>query len=52
MGNTISTNPQMKESIKEAYTSDKQLFDKILEKSRKYIVRINYKLGTKNYMND
>jgi hypothetical protein len=34
MGNTITTNPQMKESIKEAYSSDKQLFDKILEKSR------------------
>ena len=34
MGNTIATNPQIKELIKEAYTDDKQLFDKILEKSR------------------
>ena len=47
MGNTISTNSQIKESIKEAYTSDKQLFDKILEKSRAIYSRNKEQLGDK-----
>lgn len=47
MGNTISTNPQIKESIKEAYTNDKQLFDKILEKSRAIYSRNKQQLGDK-----
>ena len=45
MGNTIITNPQMKESIKDAYTDDKQLFDKILEKSRAIYSRNKKQLG-------
>ena len=47
MGNTISTNPEIKESIKEAYTDDKQLFDKILEKSRAIYSRNKEQLGDK-----
>jgi hypothetical protein len=47
MGNTIATNPQIKESIKEAYTNDKQLFDKILEKSRAIYSRNKQQLGDK-----
>jgi len=47
MGNTIAMNPQMKESIKEAYTSDKQIFDKILEKSREIYSRNKLQLGDK-----
>jgi hypothetical protein len=47
MGNTIATNPQIKESIKEAYTNDKQLFDKILEKSRAIYSRNKEQLGDK-----
>jgi len=47
MGNTLATNPQIKESIKDAYTSDKQLFDKILEKSRAIYSRNKEQLGDK-----
>lgn len=47
MGNTIATNPEIKESIKEAYTDDKQLFDKILEKSRAIYSRNKEQLGDK-----
>ena len=47
MGNTIVTNPQIKESIKEAYTDDKQLFDKILEKSRAIYSRNKQQLADK-----
>lgn len=47
MGNTIATNPQMKESIKEAYTSDKQLFDKIFEKSREIYSKNKLQIGDK-----
>jgi hypothetical protein len=47
MGNTIATNPQIKESIKEAYTSDKQLFDKILEKSREIYSKNKLQIGDK-----
>ena len=47
MGNTITTNPQMKESIKDAYTSDKQLFDKILEKSRAIYSKNKLQIGDK-----
>jgi hypothetical protein len=47
MGNTIAMNPQMKESIKEAYTNDKQLFDKILEKSRAIYSRNKEQLADK-----
>ena len=47
MGNTIATNPQIKESIKEAYTSDKQLFDKIFEKSKEIYSRNKEQLGDK-----
>ena len=47
MGNTIATNPQIKESIKEAYTDDKQLFDKILEKSREIYSRNKQQLADK-----
>jgi hypothetical protein len=47
MGNTIATNPQIKESIKEAYTSDKQLFDKIFEKSKEIYNRNKQQLSDK-----
>lgn len=47
MGNTIATNPQIKESIKEAYTSDKQLFDTILEKSREIYSKNKLQIGDK-----
>ena len=47
MGNTIAMNPQMKESIKDAYTSDKQLFDKILEKSREIYSKNKLQIGDK-----
>ena len=47
MGNTIATNPQIKESIKESYTDDKQLFDKILEKSREIYSRNKQQLADK-----
>ena len=47
MGNTIATNPQMKESIKEAYTDDKQIFNKILEKSRAIYSRNKEQLADK-----
>ena len=47
MGNTIAMNPQMKESIKEAYTSDKQIFDKILEKSREIYSKNKLQIGDK-----
>ncbi len=47
MGNTITTNPQIKESIKEAYTNDKQLFDKIFEKSRAIYSRNKEQLADK-----
>jgi hypothetical protein len=47
MGNTIATNPQIKESIKDAYTSDKQLFDKILEKSREIYSKNKLQIGDK-----
>jgi hypothetical protein len=47
MGNTIATNPQMKESIKEAYTDDKQIFEKILEKSRAIYSRNKEQLSDK-----
>ena len=47
MGNTIATNPEIKESIKEAYTDDKQLFDKILEKSRAIYSKNKEQLGDK-----
>lgn len=47
MGNTIATNPQIKESIKDAYTSDKQLFDKIFEKSKAIYSRNKQQLGDK-----
>ena len=47
MGNTIAMNPQMKESLKEAYTDDKQLFNKILEKSRAIYSRNKEQLADK-----
>jgi len=47
MGNTIATNPQMKESIKEAYTDDKQIFNNILEKSRAIYSKNNEQLADK-----
>lgn len=47
MGNTIAMNPQMKESLKEAYTDDKQLFDKIFEKSRAIYSRNKEQLADK-----
>jgi hypothetical protein len=47
MGNTITTNPQMKDSIKDAYTNDKQLFDKILEKSRAIYSKNKLQIGDK-----
>jgi hypothetical protein len=47
MGNTIAMNPQIKESIKEAYTSDKQIFDKILEKSREIYSKNKLQIGDK-----
>lgn len=47
MGNTIATNPQIKESIKEAYTSDKELFDKIFEKSKEIYSRNKEQLSDK-----
>ena len=47
MGNTIAMNPQMKESIKEAYTDDKQIFEKILEKSRAIYSRNKEQLADK-----
>ena len=47
MGNTIATNPQIKESIKEAYASDKELFDKIFEKSKEIYSRNKEQLGDK-----
>jgi len=47
MGNTIAMNPQMKESIKDAYTNDKQLFDKILEKSREIYSKNKLQIGDK-----
>jgi len=51
MGNTIATNPQMKESIKEAYTSDKQLFEKILEKSRTIYSKNKSQIADKEFYN-
>ena len=48
MGNTITTNPQMKESIKEAYTDDKQIFDKIFEKSKAIYSRNKEQLSDKD----
>lgn len=47
MGNTITTNPQINESIKKAYTSDKELFDKILEKSREIYSKNKQQLSDK-----
>lgn len=47
MGNTITTNSQMKESITESYTTDKQLFDKIFEKSREIYSRNKQQLEDK-----
>ena len=47
MGNTIAMNPQINESLKEAYTDDKQLFDKILEKSRAIYSRNKEQLADK-----
>jgi hypothetical protein len=47
MGNTIATNPQIKESLTESYTTDKQLFDKILEKSRAIYSRNKEQLADK-----
>ena len=47
MGNTITTNSQMKESIAESYTTDKQLFDKIFEKSREIYSRNKQQLADK-----
>ena len=47
MGNTIATNPQMKES----YSSDKQLFDKILEKSREIYSKNKLQIGDKEFYN-
>jgi len=48
MGNTITMNPQMKESIKEAYTDDKQIFDKIFEKSKAIYSRNKEQLSDKD----
>ena len=47
MGNTIATNPQ----IKESYSSDKQLFDKILEKSRAIYSKNKLQIGDKEFYN-
>ena len=49
MGNTIATNSQMKETIKEAYSSDKQLFDKILEKSRAIYSKNKSQIADKDF---
>lgn len=51
MGNTIATNPQMKESIKNAYSSDKELFDKILEKSRTIYSKNKSQITDKEFYN-
>jgi len=45
MGNTIATNPQ----IKESYLSDKQLFDKILEKSKAIYSKNKLQIGDKEF---
>lgn len=48
MGNTITTNPQMKESIKNEPIDDKQIFDKIFEKSKAIYSRNKEQLSDKD----